>query len=358
MNFMHPCRFQNKLHGLSWSNENEGSLTMATKDTMLAAILDAPNQPFRIGPIGRPTPGDRQALVRIKASGVNPLDTKIWAGQAAHARHPLPGILGMNVAGVVEAIGAGATGLRPGDEVYGMTGGVGGLQGSLAQYAAVDADLLAPKPANLTMREASSLPLNIITAWEGLVDRAQIQPGQSALIHGGAGGVGHIAVQIAHARGAQVFATGSARDRNYIEQLGATFIDRNTPAADYVAQHTAGRGFDVVYDTVGGAILDASFNAVAQFGHVVSALGWGTHSLAPLSFRAASYSGVFTLLPMLTGKGRAHHGEILREATQLIEAGKIATRIDPRHFKLETILDAYQALRDGTAAGRLFVDIP
>ena len=332
---------------------------MATKDTMLAAIMDAPKQPFRIGPIERPTPAAGQALIRIKASGVNPLDTKIWAGQAAHARHPLPGILGMNVAGVVEAIGPDVTGFRRGDEVYGMTGGVGGLQGSLAQYAAVDADLLAPKPANLTMREAASLPLNVITAWEGLVDRAQIQPAQSALIHGGAGGVGHIAVQIAHARGAQVFATGSARDRNYIEQLGVTFIDyKDAPVADYVARHTAGRGFDVVYDTVGGAVLDASFNAVAQFGHVVSALGWGTHSLAPLSFRAASYSGVFTLLPMLTGKGRAHHGEILREATGLIEAGKIATRIDPRHFAFETIHDAYQALRDGTAAGRLVIDIP
>jgi NADPH:quinone reductase-like Zn-dependent oxidoreductase len=96
---------------------------------------------------------------------------------------------------------------------------------------------------------------------------------------------------------------------------------------------------------------------VATFGHVVSALGWGTHALAPLSFRAATYSGVFTLLPLLTGHGRAHHGEILRAATDMIEAGKIATRIDPRHFTLETILDAYRALKDGTAVGRVVVDI-
>jgi NADPH:quinone reductase-like Zn-dependent oxidoreductase len=155
-----------------------------------------------------------------------------------------------------------------------------------------------------------------------------------------------------------VFATGSAGDKGYIEGLGATFIDyKATPVSDYVAQHTAGRGFDLIYDTVGGATLDASFQAVAQFGHVVSALGWGTHALAPLSFRAATYSGVFTLLPMLTGNGRAHHGDILRQATQMIEAGKIATRIDPRHFTLETILEAYQALKDGTAAGRVVVDI-
>jgi NADPH2:quinone reductase len=104
-------------------------------------------------------------------------------------------------------------------------------------------------------------------------------------------------------------------------------------------------------------VLDASFNAVARFGHVVSALGWGTHALAPLSFKSATYSGVFTLLPMLSGEGRAHHGEILREAATLIEAGKIATRIDPRRFTLATALDAHQALKDKTAQGRVVVDV-
>ncbi len=331
---------------------------MATTDTMQAAILDAPNAAFRLASIARPGAEAGQVLVRIRASGVTPLDTKIHAGQAAHARHPLPNILGMDMAGTVEAVGSDVTGFRRGDEVYGLTGGVGGLQGSLAQYAAVDSDLLAAKPANLTMREAAGLPLNIITAWEGLIDRAHIRSGQSVLVHGGAGGVGHIAIQIANSLGAKVFATGSAGDKAYIEQLGATFIDKAAPVADYVAQHTAGRSFDVVYDTVGGAVLDASFHAVAQFGHVVSALGWGTHALAPLSFRAATYSGVFTLLPLLTGKGRRHHGEILRKATDMIEAGKIVPRIDPRHFKLDTVLDAYAQLRNRTATGRLVVDLP
>jgi NADPH:quinone reductase-like Zn-dependent oxidoreductase len=97
-------------------------------------------------------------------------------------------------------------------------------------------------------------------------------------------------------------------------------------------------------------------NAVARFGHVVSALGWGTHALAPLSFRAASYSGVFTLLPMLTGVGREHHGEILREATRLAEAGKIVPRLDPRHFSLETVDQAHAAIETGTVAGKIVVD--
>lgn len=331
---------------------------MTDATTMKAAVLDQANAPFRITAIAKPQPEPGQVLVRIAASAVNPLDLKIHAGQAAHARQPLPAILGIDLAGVVEAVGTGVTRFRRGDEVYSMTGGVGGHQGSLAEYASVDADLLAVKPANLTMREAASLPLAFITAWEGLVDRAGIHSGQRVLVQGGAGGVGHIAVQIARAFGAAVFATGSAASQSLIAQLGAIPIDyRATTVETYVAEHTSGRGFDIVYDTVGGATLDASFNAVARFGHVVSALGWGTHALAPLSFRAASYSGVFTLLPLLTGEGRAHHGEILREATTLIEAGKLVPRVDPRHFTLAAVDEAHRALARGDAAGKIVIDV-
>jgi NADPH:quinone reductase-like Zn-dependent oxidoreductase len=331
---------------------------MTAAKTMRAAVLDTHGAAFRVAPVPRTHPQPGQALVRIEASAVNPLDIKIRAGQAAHARQPLPAILGIDLAGVVEAVGSGVTGFRSGDEVYGMTGGVGGLQGSLAEYAVVDADLLAPKPANLTMREAVALPLIFITAWEGLVDRAAVHSGQKVLIHGGAGGVGHVAIQIARGLGAEVFATGSAASKTFIERLGAVAIDyRQIPVEDYVAKYTGGRGFDIVYDTVGGATLDASFNAVCRFGHVVSALGWGTHALAPLSFRAASYSGVFTLLPMLTGEGRAHHGDILREATRLIEAGKLAPGVDPRHFTLSSVGEAYRALESNDAAGKIVVDI-
>lgn len=330
---------------------------MTAKNTMQAAVLDTHDAPFRIAQVARPRPGPGEVLVRVKAAAVSPLDTKIRAGKAAHARQPLPAILGVELAGIIEAVGDGVTAFRAGDEVFGMTGGVGGLQGTQAEYAAVDAALLAPKPANLSMREAASLPLNFITAWEGLVDRAAVRSGQKVLVHGGAGGVGHIAIQIARAFGAEVFATGSAANKALIERLGATAIDyRELAVEDYVARYTGGRGFDIVYDTVGGATLDASFNAVARFGHVVSALGWGTHALAPLSFRAATYSGVFTLLPLLTGEGRAHHGDILREATRLIEAGKLTPRVDPRHFTMATIDEAYRAF-EGSTAGKIVVDI-
>src|SRR6201997_5948588 len=184
-------------------------MAQADQDMMLAAMLDGAGQPFRLASVARPRPGPGEVLVRIAASGVNPLDLKIRAGQAAHARHPLPAILGIDLAGIVEAVGPDVAAFREGDEVYGMTGGVGGVQGSLAEYAAVDATLLAPKPDSLGMREAAALPLVFITAWEGLVDRAHVQAGQTVLIHGGAGGVGHVAVQLARAKGANVFATGS-----------------------------------------------------------------------------------------------------------------------------------------------------
>ena len=301
--------------------------------TMKALILENHNAPFRLAAIARPKPGAGEVLVRIKASGVNPLDTKIRAGAAEHARQPLPAILGSDMAGVVEEVGQGVSGFRPGDEVYGMTGGVGGVQGSLAEFAAVDARLLAIKPANLTMREAAALPLVFITAWEGLVDRAAVKSGQTVLVLGGAGGVGHVAVQIARAFGADVYAADGASKADYIRSLGATPIDHAAESVeDYVARYTGGKGFDLVYDTVGGAGLDAAFKAVKRFGHVVTSLGWGTHALAPLSFKAASYSGVFTLLPLLTGEGREHHGEIMKEATRLAEAGKLVPRLDARQF--------------------------
>ena len=238
-----------------------------------------------------------------------------------------------------------------------MTGGVGGVPGSLAQYAAVDAALLARKPGSLSMRETAALPLVFITAWEGLIDKAKVQAGQHVLVHGAAGGVGHIAIQIARARGAKVAATGSLRSRATIEMLGADFIDRTDAVAAYVARHTHDRGFDIVFDNVGGATLDDSFHAVARGGHVVSALGWGTHPLAPLSFKAASYSGIFTLLPLLTGEGRAHHGDIMREATRLVEAGALKPIVDPRHYTLETVLDAYRVLEAGEARTKLVIDI-
>lgn len=320
--------------------------------TMIAALVETNDGPFVSREVARPRPGHGEVLVRIKASGTNPLDTKIRAGQAAHARNPLPAVLGMDLAGVVEEIGPCVDRFVRGDEVFGFTGGVGGIQGSLAQFAAVDARLLAPKPTNLTMREAAVLPLVVITAWEGLIDRARLQPGETVLVQGGAGGVGHVAVQIALAHGARVYATAFVHDHDYLRNLGAIPIDALDPPEDYVARHTTGTGFDVVYDTGGGAMLDASFKAVRRFGHVVSCLGWGTHPLAPLSFSQATYSGVFTLHALLADEGREHFGEILGAASSLAERGLLLPRLDPRTFSLAEAGAAYDAVIGRNGASR------
>ncbi|HZX27598.1 MAG TPA: zinc-dependent alcohol dehydrogenase family protein [Telluria sp.] len=327
--------------------------------TMQAAILEHATEPLRIRSLPVPTAEPGQVLVRVHAAGLNPLDTKIRAGQAAHARHPLPAVLGIDMAGVVAAVGAGVGDFRPGDAVFGMTGGVGGIQGALAEYAAVDPALLARKPEAFSLREAAATPLVFITAWEGLVDRAKVGPGKNVLIHGGAGGIGHVAIQIARSFGARVHATGDAAQQGFIEGLGATFIDyRQRTVEEYVAEHTGGAGFDIIFDTVGGAVLDQSFLAVRPYhGHVVSALGWGAHALAPLSFRAGTYSGIFTLLPLQTGRHRAHHGAILREAARLADAGQLRVRLDPARFTLDQAEAAYRHLEQGQASGKVVVDV-
>ena len=325
---------------------------------MRAYLVERVGGEFRKVELPRPVAGWNQVLVRIAASGVNPLDTKIRGGKAAHAKQPLPAVLGLDMAGRVEEVGPGVTGFRPGDEVYGAVGGAGGLQGTLAELIAADADLLAHKPKNLSMREAAALPLSTITAWEGLVDRAKVHTDQKVLIHGGAGGVGHIAVQIARAFGAQVFATVSPEKKRVVEGFGAVPIDyRSVQVEEYVAAHTGGKGFDIVYDTVGGTTLDASFAAVKRYtGHVLSSLGWGTHALAPLSFRSATYSGVFTLFPMITGESRAHHGEILTEVAALAEGGKLRPLLNKQCFAIAEI-EAAHALVEAGALGKVVVEV-
>ncbi|NNA55706.1 zinc-dependent alcohol dehydrogenase family protein [Pseudomonas koreensis] len=327
--------------------------------TIRALILDdyATNT-FREAQIERPVPKANEVLVRIVASGVNPIDYKIRTGNAPYAMPELPAILGTDMAGVIEAVGADVSHLAVGDEVFGMVGGVRGLPGSLAEYLAVDADLVALKPKNLSFREAAAVPLVFLTAWEGLVDRAHVQAGQKVLVHGGAGGVGHMAVQIAAALGAEVFATVSPGKRAIVEGYGATAIDyKNVPVEQYVSQFTDGKGFDVVYDTVGGKSLDDSFAAIRLYGHVTSCAAFGTHNLATGSLRSATLSGIFVLLPMLTGVGRKHHAQILGYATRLIEEGKVKPLLHAERFSLSQARQAHDAVQQGTAIGKVVIDV-
>ena len=201
------------------------------------------------------------------------------------------------------------------------------------------------------------MPLSTITAWEGLVDRANVHAGQKVLIHAGVGGIGHMAVQMAKAFGADVFATVSRDKAAIVSGFGAVPIDyKNVSPEQYVAKFTNGEGFDIVYDTVGGKTLDDSFTAVRRYtGHVLSCLGWGTHSLAPLSFRGATYSGVFTLLPLITGEGREHHGEILAVAAKMVDEGKLKPLLSAERFEATTIEQAHALVASGSL-GKVVVE--
>jgi NADPH:quinone reductase len=325
---------------------------------MYAYLVEQANGPFVRIDLPRPTLSENDVLIRIQASGINPLDTKIRAGLAEHANQPLPAVLGLDMAGTVQEVGSRVTRFKSGDEVYGMVGGVGGLQGTLAEMIAVDTDLLAHKPQSLSMREAAALPLATITAWEGLVDRARVHAGRSVLVHAGAGGVGNVAIQIARAFGAEVFSTVSSEKNGIVTDLGATPIDyRSSTVEEYVAAYSAGHGFDIVYDTVGGRTLDDCFVAAKRYtGHVVSALGWGSHSLAPLSFRGATYSGVFTLYPLISGEGRIHHGEILAQASALVDAGKLRPLLYKESLNIRDIGIAHDLVASGTL-GKVVVEL-
>jgi NADPH:quinone reductase-like Zn-dependent oxidoreductase len=325
---------------------------------MFAYFLENSNGPFVRREAPRPVPGAGQVLVRILASGVNPLDIKIRSGKAPHARQPLPAVLGLDMAGVVEDVSPGVEAFHRGDEVYGMIGGVGGLQGTLAEFAVANTDLVAAKPKLLSMRQAAALPLSAITAWEGLVDRARVQSGHKVLVQGGAGGVGHVVVQMARAFGAEVFATVSPDKAPIVEQWGAIAINyRAVTPEQYVALYTNGEGFDIVYDTVGGPTLDACFHALKRYtGHVVSCLGRGMYDITPLSFRGTSYSGVFTLFPLLSGVGQAHHGEILRRTAECVDAGKLTPLLNERRFSGQDIADAYATVEAGST-GKVVVEL-
>ena len=330
---------------------------MSAGNTMRAMVVDDfATGTFRLAEVDRPVARAGEVLIRVVASGVNPLDSKIRTGKAPHGGMKAPAILGTDLSGVVEAVGEGVADFAVGDEVFAFAGGVAGVPGSLAEYAVADERLVAKKPRTLSHREAAALPLVALTAWEGLA-ATRVSPGDRVLVMGGAGGVGSLVVQIAKAMGADVFATVSDDKRNRVEELGATPVDRNATADEIVGLSADGLGFDVVYDTVGGAPLDMAFQVVRDYGRVTSCYGWGTHDLKAISRHGGTYTGVFVLLPMLTGRGREKHGEALREIAAMVDAGKVRAVVDPRRFALEDAAAAHEAADSGKAVGKIVVDV-
>ena len=300
-------------------------------------------------------------LVKIAASSVNTVDTMIRRmGPELPLSPKAPAILGMDFAGTVEAVGEGVEAYRAGDEVYGCAGGLADLPGTLAEYIAADQRLIAPKPKNLSMRESAALPLVGITAYEGLA-RAGIdqgERGQKVLVHGGSGGVGHIALQLAKHFGADVYATGGGDPQTtLIEGLGATPIHyKNEPVEHYVAQHTGGRGFDIVFDSVGGANMAKSFEAAALNGQVASTVSLCELGLSTAHFKGLSLHVVFMLIPMLHDHGREDHAKILRTLAQIAESGALKPVLDTPGFSLSQANEAHARLESGAAMGKIVIE--
>lgn len=312
---------------------------------------------FEAAEIAKPEVKAGHVLVKVAATSVNTVDTMIRAmGEDLPLSPALPAVLGMDFAGTIEAVGEGVSEFVVGDEVYGCSGGLADLQGSLAEYMLADAKLVAHKPKTISMREAAALPLVGITAFEGLI-RAAVSQGQKVLVHGGSGGVGHIALQLAKYFGADVYSTGGGdKQLAFIEQLGATGINyRKETVADYVAQYTDGAGFDVVYDSVGGANLTNSFEAAALNAQVATTVSMVEMDLTLAHFKGLSLHVVFMLIPMLYNYKREQHGEILSKLAEIVDAGKLHVMVDEQHFSLEDVGAAHDRLTSGQAMGKIVV---
>ncbi len=316
---------------------------------------------FELAEIDTPEPGEGEILISVKATSINPIDNKLLRHELGF-NPELPAVLHGDVAGVVSAVGPGVRKFKIGDEVYACAGGFIGTPGALAEYMPADESLVAHKPKSLSFAAAAALPLVVLTAWESLIDSANIQPGEHVLVHGGTGGVGHVGVQLAKVKGARVAATVSSDDKARIaRKLGADdIIDYRDESVDtYVQRLTDGRGFDAVYDTVSGPVFGQSLNAVRLRGRIVTVFT-GTDSttldLMDAFIKAAIIHTQNMSIPLITGEGRAHHGEILQEAAKLVDAGKLRPLIDPHRFTFAQANEAHALFESGKHVGKIVLE--
>ncbi|MEU6546929.1 NADP-dependent oxidoreductase [Streptomyces sp. NPDC046859] len=284
----------------------------------------------------RPDPGPNQVLVRVRAAGVNPTDWKHRATGGFLGDPPF--VLGWDVSGVVEATGIGVAAFQPGDEVFGMLPYPYG-HGSHAEYVIAPVRALTHKPASIDHTQAGALPLVSLTAWQALVELADLRPGQRVLIHAAAGGVGHVAVQIAKARGAYVIGTASAGKHDFLREIGADeAIDyRETDFTEVL------KDLDVVLDTLGGENAVRSLRVLRPGGVVVSTIPVGSDEFpdeaARLGVRAVR---------MLVDADRAD----MRSLADLVEQGRLRAAIE-RTFPLSDAAEAHALGEQGHTTGKL-----
>ena len=296
---------------------------------------------FEESDLERPEPGPGEALVRVVVAGTNPVDTKLRA-DGSFARLEPPVVLGSDVSGVVEEVGAGVEDLAPGNEVYYTPEIFGpGSNGGYAEYNLVRAGIVAKKPASISHEEAAAVPLAGGTAYEVLVRRLRLRVGETVLIHGGAGGVGSFAVQIAHSAGARVIATAGPDNQETLRDLGADVaVDyTRTSVADVALEETDGAGVDAVFDCVGGATVVESIPATRPFGRLATILG-AQGDLTPLYVKNQTLHGVLLMRerarldemsPLLD---RSQIGPLVDTILDLGQVGEAHERLDSGHGKV------------------------
>lgn len=331
---------------------------MNNETTMKAMIIQGKGSSdvFKLEERAKPRAAAGQILVQVKATSVNPLDTLLRSAETPWSEN-LPDILHGDVAGIVVEVAEDVSRFKLGDEVYGCAGGIAGMDGALAEYMRVDADLMALKPKTLTMKEAAALPLVSITAWEALRNKLNIKAGDNLLIHGAAGGVGHIAIQLAKFFGAKVSATTTARSMTVATQLGADNLINATheTVADYVSLYTQGKGFDAVFDTIAGENIQRSFEAVKINGAVATTLP--IDNVLPVALKSLSFHSVLMLIPMIEGINRASHGQILTKIAALVDTGVIRPLIDESNYSIWQVVQAHDRLESGQAIGKIVLGI-
>ncbi|MGG7671876.1 zinc-dependent alcohol dehydrogenase family protein [Pseudomonas sp. WC2] len=273
---------------------------------------------FELRDVPKPAPGAGQVLVQVHATSINPLDYQIRRGDYPDLV-TLPSITGHDVSGVVEAVGPGVTAFAVGDEVW-YTPQIFDGPGSYAEYHVASESIIGKKPSSLSHLEAASLTLVGGTAWEALVTRAALKVGESILIHGGAGGVGHVAIQLAKAIGAKVFTTVRETNAEFARSMGAdVVIDyEKEDYLDVILRETKGQGVDVVFDTIGGNTLSRSPDVLAQLGRVVTIVDIAQpQNLVQAWGKNASIHFVFT---------RQNRGK-LDELSALVERGQLRPHV-------------------------------
>ncbi len=331
---------------------------------MKAILMTAAGDPhvLQLGDVQEPNiKSPTEILVRLKAAGINPIDTKLRS-HGTFQPDRLPSILGCDGAGIVEAIGAEVTKFKIGDEVYFCNGGLGLHQGNYAELTTIDEKFAALKPKSLSFEEAAAAPLVLLTAWEALYDRGNLGANAHVLIHAGAGGVGHVAIQLAKLRGAKVATTiGSEAKARFVRDLGAdlAIAYKQTDFVEAALNWTNNEGVDIAFDTVGGKLIEQTFPAVKIYGDLVTILEPPTDiSWKVARTRNLRFSFELMLTPMLLGNTalQIQQAQILSECATLFDSGKLKIHVS-EVFQLADVAKAHQLLETGSMTGKIAIAI-